>query len=59
MLAAAATNQNPTNARVAVVIAELLELANSLATPRQPPHRIKPKAMMNIVRMPTSFVVPS
>jgi hypothetical protein len=35
MLAAATTNQIPTNAAIALVMADVPELANSVATPRQ------------------------
>jgi hypothetical protein len=51
MFAAAATNQMTTNATVAVIIDEVLELARSFATPRHAAHRTKPTAMMIAVRM--------
>jgi hypothetical protein len=51
MFAAAATNQMTTNATVAVIIDEVLELARSFATPRHAAHRTNPTAMMMAVRM--------
>jgi hypothetical protein len=54
MFAAAATNQMTTNATVAVIIDEVLELARSFATPRHAVHSTKPTAMMIAVRMATS-----
>jgi hypothetical protein len=51
MFAAAATNQMTTNATVAVIIDEVLELARSFATPRHAAHRTNPTAMMIAVRM--------
>jgi hypothetical protein len=51
MFAAAATNQMTTNATVAVIVAEVLELASSFATPRHAAHSTKPTAMMIAVRI--------
>jgi hypothetical protein len=54
MFAAAATHQRTTNATVAVIIDEVLELARSLATPRHAAHSTKPTARMTAVRNATS-----